>query len=460
MKVENNNGIGNPYHNDENGEFTSKDKQFGSEDEELESLIFGNEEEDLESLIFDNSNFDGNEIDDLFAELSKEDGNGTKINNVPSFSTEELNDLSFQDAKDVVEAIPGIDLEKISSLSEEEVKKLIICQKMINEKQKDNYLEQFNTEKFYGGELWLETLKPSDYEEKKKSGSYENKLNYFKNFYLGNDKEEKIAKLEKFKELGEKYISEKEKFNLKYKEAQDYLDQFRDSSYAYSQERKDNAIWVKDDNLSQSSFHFQDVADKVFEKLKLENPKALKSVEDYTGSYKFINEPLRGLTYYGSFSKKAAFVKEVENITYAIDQSAYEQDVWLQRGTSKISDLNAGIEIGYTTSESELKSLVGKTFKDQGFVSCGAAKGSGFSGDIIMNLYCPRGTKMLYVPKISEYSTENEMIIQRGYSYKITKAERASSYGTIYLDVEVILGSDNEKYDTNKLKELQENNFS
>jgi hypothetical protein len=32
---------------------------------------------------------------------------------------------------------------------------------------------------------------------------------------------------------------------------------------------------------------------------------------------------------------------------------------------------------------------------DEGFVSCGSARGQGFSG-YIFNIYCPKGTKMLY----------------------------------------------------------------
>jgi hypothetical protein len=37
-----------------------------------------------------------------------------------------------------------------------------------------------------------------------------------------------------------------------------------------------------------------------------------------------------------------------------------------------------------------------------GFVSCGSAKGQGFSG-YILNIYCPKGTKMMYAEPFSHY---------------------------------------------------------
>lgn len=86
------------------------------------------------------------------------------------------------------------------------------------------------------------------------------------------------------------------------------------------------------------------------------------------------------------------------------------------------------------------------------FTSTGVAKGTGLNGDVIMNIYAPQGTKMMYAEPfsasgngdgkswngISQQSTfdqESEMIIQRGASYKITKIEKTSS--KIFIDVEV-----------------------
>ena len=60
---------------------------------------------------------------------------------------------------------------------------------------------------------------------------------------------------------------------------------------------------------------------------------------------------------------------------------------------------------------------------------------------------------MAYVAPYSSASKgENEMILQRGYSYRITKVEKKG--GSYYLDMEVILGSDAQKPVGNDLKKI------
>lgn len=85
--------------------------------------------------------------------------------------------------------------------------------------------------------------------------------------------------------------------------------------------------------------------------------------------------------------------------------------------------------------ESSLNALVGKSITDTAFMSCGAAKGTGFGGNII-NIYCPKGTKMLYIDGRSAYSSENEMLIQRNTRFRITKVEKSG--WRYFIDVEVV----------------------
>ena len=84
----------------------------------------------------------------------------------------------------------------------------------------------------------------------------------------------------------------------------------------------------------------------------------------------------------------------------------------------------------------------------------GSAKGQGFSGNILMNIYAPAGTKMMYVEPFSHYGGhdynwdgkskqshfggEFETIMQQGTQFRITKIERRGRSGTIYVDLEVI----------------------
>ncbi len=85
--------------------------------------------------------------------------------------------------------------------------------------------------------------------------------------------------------------------------------------------------------------------------------------------------------------------------------------------------------------ERGFNALVGKTLTDTGFMSCGAAKGTGFGGNIL-NIYCPRGTKMLYIDGRSAYASENEMLIQRNTRFRVTKVEKKGL--RYYIDIEVI----------------------
>jgi len=132
----------------------------------------------------------------------------------------------------------------------------------------------------------------------------------------------------------------------------------------------------------------------------------------------------------------------------------------VQRGVSELN-IN-GVNLSYNATTEDLNNLVGKSFEDQGFYSASAHKGASFglSKSVVINTYAPKGTKALYVNPISYFSggSENEIILQRGYSYKITKAYKSN--GKIFLDAEVVLGSDSKKHDDKKLKELQQTKFS
>ena len=87
--------------------------------------------------------------------------------------------------------------------------------------------------------------------------------------------------------------------------------------------------------------------------------------------------------------------------------------------------------------------LEGKTKTEHAFTSCGSAKGQGFSG-YIFRIYCPKGTKMMYAEPFSHFGAgqkrkwdgkkpqvsfgyEDETIIQRETTYRITKVEKVGN---------------------------------
>ena len=242
---------------------------------------------------------------------------------------------------------------------------------------------------------------------------------------------------------------------------QKLVNKYENKNNVYSQKAKDEAKWFK--SSVSSSKTFSPYADKIIKEWNEKDPHAIQMIKDYTGSFSSINNPLRNLVYphkstfpEQSKQKQKQFIDHVEGITKVLDSSTYDFNCWVQRG---VGQLNLGNKmLNYSASQDELNNLVGTKFEDQGFLSCGSHKGGGFSSNsIIMNIYCPKGTKMLYVKDISAYKSEDETIIQRGYTYKITKVEKAN--GRIYLDCEVQLGTDINKYNSKKLEELKEKHF-
>lgn len=451
---------GNPKHKPD-GTFDKKDSNNPSSDVEKKDDFIS--EEDLEKIEFSEVEFNEafeKDIDDL---LFNDEDFVNALN-------EDIDNLLFKEEipEDVLEKInsseafadlyntPNIDKEKIYGIDEETAKSILKAQQLLEQKAKDNSLIEFDKKEFNG--LWTYTVTPSDYYLKEKNGNYANKMAYFINDYQGDDKEEKITLLKEFAHYGEIYNAKKVEFEAKYQEAQELVNQYFKEDVVYSQQVKDNAVWCK--NSVESVEQFAIVANKTIKELNAESSKYINDVKKYTGSYSSINNPLRSMEYPHKHSypeqsaqKKKEFTQTVENITYAIDKSTYDKNIWVQRGVYQLLDSNVGLKIDNETTDEQLANLVGITYKDQGFLSCGAAKNTGFTGrPVIMNIYCPAGTKMLYVPSISKYSTENEMIIQRGYSYKIAKAYKKN--GRIYLDVDVQLGTDEDKHQTEKLNEL------
>lgn len=352
----------------------------------------------------------------------------------------------------------------------------------------DEKLNQYNIDSFSG--MWLDTVHPSDYKFLKETGKYDKKKAYYEEILAKEDAplQEKvkatqfIAKLGELEKaglayeevklkIGHEHIDELESIESKINEISNlkanydqnilaesnaYIEKFLDKNAVYSQARKNNATWINQKWLKEhpeydgllvyqaSIKHFGDRFEKMWEKMTAAERNQLI---DYTGGgFSKYNKPLRGI-YHGGWSG-FGFAKAVTTLTNAIDKCVWDEDIWVQRGISDVSTLfkaegkSSTQSLGSMT-EKELQSLVGTTITEKGFYSAGAGKGTGFSGEITLNTYCPKGTKMAYMNTKGHYShgSENEMILQRGYSFRITKVEKGQ-YGHFFIDCEVILGSD------------------
>lgn len=239
---------------------------------------------------------------------------------------------------------------------------------------------------------------------------------------------------------------------------------------AFSQARKDAAMWAKSTKEADALLR-----DKCGEVWRTSPPIQKNAIYDYTQSYHKFNEPLRGIEYgsekflgvgnvdldqigvkYSGW-KPGAMRKEINAMTDIIEKSVYQEDFWLQRGCRfKGMDkfFNVPMDKLQHASQSELEALLlGTTPTEYGFCSCGVAKGKGLSGDIILNIYAPSGTQMMYVEPFSAFGNgggkswdglkpqssfgqESEIILQQGTTFRVTKVEKTP--GMIYIDLEVI----------------------
>ena len=334
--------------------------------------------------------------------------------------------------------------------------------------------------KTYSG-IWKNDVQLSDYAEKKasiqaKKDYYTTSINNMKKNYDTSPKaaqkiwDKQIADFEKylddldeFEKLGKEY----EKQQAKIKKIQTELGKITpktSGSALYSQTNKDNAYWFTNDNGSTAGAD-KVLRDKSGDVWRKATKAEREAAYDYTsGSGKF-NRPLSGFDY--SWSKSCykgpknvslnteRAGKKIKDLTKIIDKSEYDFDIWLQRGCTddaieSFLNLNWGELSGMT--EKQLQQYIGYNNRVYSFMSTSVAKGKGFGGGVTMNIYAPRGSKMIYaepfsaygmgdgknwdgISKQSSYGYEAEMILQRGGSYTITKIEKKG--GHIYMDLEV-----------------------
>ena len=237
---------------------------------------------------------------------------------------------------------------------------------------------------------------------------------------------------------------------------------------AYTQDRKDAALWAK--SPAEADKVLRDKAGEVWRGSTSQEKYA---AYDYTcGSGKF-NRPLSGFEkpyaqsgsgWEPKWNKGVGKVwidyegagDEIRQLTNMIERSTYDTDMWLQRGcgTNAIESF-FGVSPGTLSNmtEAQLQQYVGQSNRIYSFVSTATAKGKGFGGEVIMNIYAPKGSQMIYaepfscfgsggklnwdgMAKQSTFGYESEMLLQRGGSYTVTKIERTGR-GTIYMDVEL-----------------------
>lgn len=155
----------------------------------------------------------------------------------------------------------------------------------------------------------------------------------------------------------------------------------------------------------------------------------------YTETYHYLNEPLRGIPYYGSLIPNKDHVHDLPILTNALAKFRMPANTVVRRGTNDY----AIKELGYNLSNVK----AGDVFTDKGFLSTAVQRKKGFLMQYDLVICVPKGAQGYYVEPLSHYTdfhkfsyaakklwdgksvevagSEAEWIGQRGCKFKVIK---------------------------------------
>lgn len=161
----------------------------------------------------------------------------------------------------------------------------------------------------------------------------------------------------------------------------------------------------------------------------------------YTQTYSYLNEPLRGISYYGARAREE-FEHDLPILTRAIEKFAMPQNTVVRRGVSNFTIDSLGYDLG------NLKK--GDVFVDKGFLSTAVHRHKGFPESYNLVIVVPKGAKGVYAEPFSHYTdyhkfdyddgviwdgksvekinSEMEWIGQRGCQFKVLKKQGKTIY--------------------------------
>lgn len=145
-----------------------------------------------------------------------------------------------------------------------------------------------------------------------------------------------------------------------------------------------------------------------------------RDLKHYTGSaYNEMNTYLRKG---GSSSISERSKNAIEGASSGMRPTT--EPILVRRGTGLGQFSSLGIKHGDKTN---VWGITGKTFKDEGFLSTSAGGHAAFGGEAKLEIECPVGTPMAYVAPISNFPSENEMLLQAGLEYKVLNIRKDNS---------------------------------
>lgn len=220
----------------------------------------------------------------------------------------------------------------------------------------------------------------------------------------------------------------------------------------FTKKRKDDAKYFRDEHSANDYFF-----DSAVDDWALASADERTAMHRYTVGSAYITEPLRAVKGYYHYytSRIEQFEKDCKAMTSFLDRCHLRDDAWIKRDDNS-SIFGSDWKLNLWDFVNDPSALVGKETKVETFLSCGSNRGTRFTGtgvtkDVIYNIYAPKGTKATYAEPYNNYGqydggwdgkkkptslNENEIILQRGTKFRITKAEYKN--GMWYIDVDVI----------------------
>lgn len=386
--------------------------------------------------------------------------------------------------------------EAAAKKTEEKIKKI---EKDISNSQK-KFDKIPNKDKVYSG-IWKDDVTLADYDAKK--GSIKAKKQWYEDEIVKltadpddfpkwkSDKVDKylqyIEDLEEFEKLGEEYGEKYKKLKTKLDKLQDDLYKITGTSKtakgfspsAYTPEAKAKVKFYTNANDADALLRprldkqWKDLSDPekygLWKYTENSNPmnKVLSGYHDGWSRFNFLGLGKTKWGYedawrsnpskfkkFGHSNGNIDHFKAIKDLTTAIEKCELDTPMKLTRGSDigGLAGLLEGSHISFDQAKrlldngdiDTLKKLIeGESFQNHAFTSTGIAKGTGFSGEVMYEIYAPSGTKAIYAepqsyfgntisgaelysPGHSHYGvgSEAELIIQRGTYFRITSIEK------------------------------------
>lgn len=194
----------------------------------------------------------------------------------------------------------------------------------------------------------------------------------------------------------------------------------------------DYSTWI-DTMKKQTESYMLDLESKAFDKMTPEEKSALRT---YTGSaYRDMNSYLRKLAVGDSATTK--YKSEIDLCMQALKKSNFEDTLVLRRGTD-FGDLAGLIGGDFMSTKTKLSKMSIKELRDTyvglkgkyaGFTSTSSDFEKGFSGNVEMIFYAPKGTQGSSIMGISKFGTgEGETLLNAGTQVEIVGIEDSDGH--------------------------------